>query len=311
MKIPFLLGLSGIVGAVIASQAGSADSILDKHTKQLQSANSLSVQYTLQALPGSGPIDYSLKLGKQGKFRLETPDETIVANGTTIWDYKKADNSYTQIDESESELKNFLKKEAVFPWVGFFVKAPFKDATGIKIGANRIMKGKAITEVSMTLPTVPSRTVTLFVDNALGVARGVNIKLGVDKETILMAKDLTLSDEAPADSDFSFSIPSGAKKLDPNAVTVSFDKVASIFQANCVGCHNSSNPRSGLDLSSYQGAMAGGRGGVDITPGDPDGSRITAYLKGNGKPSMPPRGPLSDSDLATIAGWIKAGAKGN
>jgi len=309
MKIPFLIGFSGIVGAVIAAQAGSADSILDKHTKQLQTAKSLDVQYTVQNLPG-GPVDFKLKLGKDGKYRLETPDETIVANGTTVWDFKKSDNSYTQVAQTESDLKKFLKKDEVYPWVAFFAKEPFKDTTGTKVGASRIMKGKAVLEVTYTLPGKPERTATLFIDKDLGVARGVSLKTGEDKQTILMAKELTLSNDAPTDSDFNFTVPDGAKKVDPAAVaTVTFEKVASIFQANCVGCHNSTNPRSGLDLSSYQGTMAGGRGGSEITAGDADGSRLMGFLKGAGKPIMPPRGPLSDSDIATIANWIKAGAK--
>ena len=310
MKIPFLIGLTGILGAVITTQTGSGDSLLEKHTKQLQTAKSIDVQYTVQNLPGGGPVEYKLKLGKEGKFKLETPDETLVANGTTVWDFKKADNSYTQTAQTEADLKTFLKKDAVLPWVAFFTKEPFKDVTGIKVGSARIIKGKAVTEVALVLPGKPERTATLFIDNTLGVARGISLKTGEDKQLIMMAKELTLSNDAPADADFNFSVPEGAKKVDPSAVaTVAWDKVAPIFQTNCAGCHNSNNPRSGLDLSSYAGAMAGGRGGSEITAGDPDGSRLTAFLKGAGKPLMPPRGSLSDADLATIASWIKAGAK--
>ena len=310
MKIPFVIGLSGILGAVVASQAGSADTLLEKHTSKLQDSHTVDVQYTVQNLPGGGPIEYKLKLGKQGKYRLETPDETIVANGTTVWEYKKADNSYTQAQQAESDLKAFLKKDEVFPWTAFFVKEPFKDVTGQKVGANRIMKGKAITEVSLTLPGKPDRTATLFIDATLGVARGASIKSGEDKQVIIMAKELTVSGTDGSDADFAFTAPDGAKKLDPSvAASVTWEKVAPIFQTNCGGCHNANNPRSGLDLTSYASAIAGGRGGSEITPGDPDNSRITAYLKGNGRPLMPPRGTLSDADLATIASWIKAGAK--
>ena len=310
MKIPFLFGLTGIVGAVIATQTGSADSLLEKHTKELQSAKSIDIQYTVQNLPGGGPVEYKLKLGKEGKFKLETPEGILEANGTTVWDFKKADNSYTQVAQTEADLKTFLKKDVVLPWVAFFVKEPFKDVTGLKVGSARIIKGKAVTEVSLTLPGKPERAATLFMDNTLGVARGLSLKIGEDKQVIMMAKELTLSKDAPADADFNFTVPDGAKKVDPSAVvTVAWDKVAPIFQTNCGGCHNSNNPRSGLDLTSYAATIAGGRGGSEITPGDPDGSRLTAFLKGAGKPIMPPRGSLSDADLATIASWIKAGAK--
>lgn len=311
MKIPFVIGLSGILGAVVATQAGSADTLLEKHTTKLQDSHTVDVQYTVQNLPGGGPIEYKLKLGKQGKYRLETPDETIVANGKTVWDYKKADNSYTQVDQSDSDLKSFLKKDEVFPWIAFYKKDAFKEITGQKVGANRIMKGKAITEVSMTLPGTPERTATLFIDQTLGVARGVSLKTGEDKQVIIMAKELAVSATDGTDADFAFAVPDGAKKVDPAAAAsaANWDSVAPIFSKNCSGCHNSNNPRSGLDLTSYASTIAGGRGGSEITPGDPDNSRLTAFLKGNGRPLMPPRGALSDADIATISTWIKAGAK--
>jgi len=310
MKIHFLIGFTGILGAVIAAQ--SADSLLEKHTKQLQDAKSLSVQYTFQNLPGGGPLDYTLKLGKDSKYRLETPDETIVADGTTVWDFKKADNTYSQAQQGTDDLKTFLKKDAVLPWAAFFVKEPFKDATGIKVGASRVMKGKSVTEVSINLPGKPDRSATLFIDTTLGVARGMSLKMSEDKQIILMAKEITVSTDAPQDSDFAFTVPSGAKKVDPSvASAASFDKVAAIFKSNCTGCHNSTNPRAGLDLSSYQGVMAGGQGGQEVSAGDPDGSRIMAFLKANGKPIMPPRGALADGDIQTIASWIKGGAKQN
>ncbi len=136
----------------------------------------------------------------------------------------------------------------------------------------------------------------------------MDIKGAAGKETIVIAKDLTLSADPAKDSDYAFTAPDGAKKVDPAAPGVTFAKASAIFQANCIGCHGGGNPKSGLDLSSYQGAMKGGRGGVDVVAGDPDSSNIMKFLKASGKPIMPPSGPISDADIATIAAWIKGGA---
>ena len=311
MKIPFLLGLTGIVAAVIGAQASSADSLLDNHTKALQKATTLDADYTVQALPG-GPVEYKLKLAKPSSFRFETPDEVLVGNGTTVWDYKKADNSYTETLQASGDVKKLLSKEAVLAWTAFFIKEPFKEATSVKVGSKRVIKGNPVTEVTVALPGKPDKTATFFIDDKLGIARGFSLTTAPDKQTIVMAKDLTITTGMAKDTDFTFSVPSGAKKLDPSAVAaVGFDKVAAIFQANCAGCHNSTRPRSGLDLTSYAATMTGGRGGKIVTPGDADNSPIMAYLKANGKPAMPPNGSLSDADIATIAAWIKAGAKEN
>ena len=159
MKIPFFIGLTGIVGAVISAQ-GSADSLLEKHTKQLQTATTLSASYTVQKLPG-GPAEYKLKLAKPSKFRFETPDEITVADGTTVWTYKKANNSYTQADQTPDDLKMLLKKDALIPWAGFFDKEPFKDASNLKVGNKHMIKGKPVQDVSIALAGKPDRTATL------------------------------------------------------------------------------------------------------------------------------------------------------
>ena len=309
MKIPFLIGLSGVIAAVIAAQATSADTLLEKHTKQLQTATTFTAQYTVQNLPG-GPVEYKLKLAKPNKFRLETPDEIVVGNGTTVWSYTKKTNSYTEIPQESSDLKKLLKRDAVLAWSAFFVKEPFKDFTSVKVGANRTVKGNAVTEVAATLPEKPQKDATYLIDQNLGVARGILIKVAPDKDTVVMAKELTLGSTAPKDADYEFVAPDGAKKLDAKVAAASgFEKVASIFQANCVGCHGSARPRAGLDLTSYAGAMAGGRSGKAIIPGDPNNSPIINYLTANNQPLMPPAGPLSSGDIATISAWIKDGAQ--
>jgi outer membrane lipoprotein-sorting protein len=308
MKIPFLIGLTGVAGALIAAQAGSADSLLEKHTKALQTATSFSADYTVQTLPG-GPSAFKLKLAKPSKFKLETPDEIIIGDGTTVTDYKKADNTYSQAAQTPADLKALLKRDALISWTAFFTKEPFKDVTGIKAGNKHMVKGKPVTDVSMVLPGNPERSATLFLDADLGIARGISIKIDADKTTIVMAKEIAIAADSAKDSDFEFMAPDGAKKVDPTA-TIGFDKVASIFQQNCGGCHGGARPKAGYDLTTYAGAMAGGRNGKDIVPGDVDNSPIMLYLKASsGKPQMPPAGPLNDTEMVNIANWIKAGAK--
>jgi outer membrane lipoprotein-sorting protein len=308
MKIPFLIGLTGVAGALIAAQG--ADSLLEKHTTALQTAKTFSADYTVQTLPG-GPVEYKLKLAKPSKFKLETPDEIIIGDGTTVTDYKKADNTYSQTEQTAADDKALLKRDAVLSWTAFFSKEPFKDVTGIKVGSKHMVKGKPVTDVSLTLPGKPERSATLFIDQDLGIARGVSIKLDADKNTIILAKEIAISSDPAKDSDFAFSAPDGAKKVDPNAASgFGWDKVASIFQQNCGGCHNATRPRSGLDVTSYAGMMAGGRGGKEVVAGDPDNSPLMSYLKAaNGKPQMPPSGLLNDTEMTSITNWIKAGAK--
>ena len=99
------------------------------------------------------------------------------------------------------------------------------------------------------------------------------------------------------------------EKMNPeaNADTmgnVTFERVAAVFNANCMPCHSSQNRKGGYDLSTYDTALK------ELVPGDPANSEILQYLKGEKQPQMPfKRAPLSAEDIATIETWIKTGAK--
>ena len=79
--------------------------------------------------------------------------------------------------------------------------------------------------------------------------------------------------------------------------------IAALMQAKCVQCHSDKVTLGDLDLSSYQTALKGGKGGVGIAPGDPDGSLVVAIQKAGGH-----AGQLTPEELELLAAWIKAGA---
>jgi formate dehydrogenase gamma subunit len=79
--------------------------------------------------------------------------------------------------------------------------------------------------------------------------------------------------------------------------------VAGLFQAQCGACHSEANALGGLNLSSYEGAIAGGDSGVVVEPGDPAGSTLVALQAEGGHP-----GQFSDDELGVIRQWIEDGA---
>jgi mono/diheme cytochrome c family protein len=95
----------------------------------------------------------------------------------------------------------------------------------------------------------------------------------------------------------------------PQFYTVS---VQPIFAANCYRCHGGMNHRGGLRLDSREGLLHGGKNGVVIVPGHPEQSLLVRLIRhegpGNDPMPMPPKGKLSDADIAIITRWIQAGA---
>jgi cytochrome b subunit of formate dehydrogenase len=84
------------------------------------------------------------------------------------------------------------------------------------------------------------------------------------------------------------------------------DGIADLMSQKCVGCHNSSIASGGLDLSSYQAAMAGGASGPAIVPGESHTSLLVSRQASGGHP-----GQFSPAELEQIVDWIELGAPEN
>lgn len=80
----------------------------------------------------------------------------------------------------------------------------------------------------------------------------------------------------------------------------------------CTGCHGASGGSNNLNLSTYQGLMAGGISGPAVIQGNGAGSLLVRKLLGTAGSQMPPGGtPLPSSKIDSISSWIDQGALNN
>ncbi len=85
-------------------------------------------------------------------------------------------------------------------------------------------------------------------------------------------------------------------------------KVRPVLAANCLECHGKA-AMGGLRLDSRQAALKGGKSGAAVVPGDPEKSillRAVSHL--DTKLKMPPKGKLSEGEIAALRTWIESGA---
>jgi len=99
---------------------------------------------------------------------------------------------------------------------------------------------------------------------------------------------------------------------------VSYEKdVQPILAKNCSECHAPGKPgleASGLDTTSYQSLMKGGRFGPLVKPGDAFTSALNMLVEGRANPAIRmPHGKekLSSGDTETLKVWVNEGAKNN
>ncbi|MDH3426750.1 MAG: hypothetical protein OEM22_08805, partial [Acidimicrobiia bacterium] len=79
--------------------------------------------------------------------------------------------------------------------------------------------------------------------------------------------------------------------------------VAAFFDPRCTACHGSAVQTSGLDLSSYDTALAGGGRGAGVVPGDAAASTIVQIMEAGDHPAL-----LSAEEVVLLKEWIDAGA---
>lgn len=92
-------------------------------------------------------------------------------------------------------------------------------------------------------------------------------------------------------------------EADPHAAAA-----MTILRAHCFGCHNVEKKRGQLDLTSRDAALRGGENGPVLKPGKGSDSPLVKLLAPGSDPHMPPKKQLPDKLIATLRGWVDAGA---
>ena len=100
-----------------------------------------------------------------------------------------------------------------------------------------------------------------------------------------------------------------AKAMEPETGTVFSRDVAPILVGNCIGCHKPSakERNGGLDLTTFQGLMAGGKSGEVVVAGDPEASPLVVMVATQEMPRGN-RGKLSEEAVGRIRQWVQGGA---
>src|SRR5260370_42144090 len=89
----------------------------------------------------------------------------------------------------------------------------------------------------------------------------------------------------------------------PAAEPSYFRDVRPVVQRQCQGCHQPNLKSSNLDLSSYEGLIAGGKRGPGL-------GFIVKYLSGEMKPQMPlGQPPLAAEQIDLVRNWVAAGGR--
>ncbi|MCC6586654.1 MAG: PSD1 domain-containing protein [Bryobacterales bacterium] len=86
-------------------------------------------------------------------------------------------------------------------------------------------------------------------------------------------------------------------------------KVRPVLAKNCFGCHAASK-MGGLDLTSREAMLKGGKRGPALVAGSPEGSLLIAAIRQTDPGlKMPPSGKLSDEEISVLTNWVRFGGE--
>jgi hypothetical protein len=88
-----------------------------------------------------------------------------------------------------------------------------------------------------------------------------------------------------------------------------FEKeVRPLLSAKCSECHGEKKQESSLRVDHIDFLKKGGDSGPAIAPGDQDKSLLIQAIRYTGDIQMPPKGKLSDTEIAILEKWVQLGA---
>lgn len=267
----------------------------------LASTPSLTVTYKF-GLVGELPRETKLTLSKPNLFKLTTEDGFLLSDGRTVYEYKKADNTYTQNPLNDDQLLEFSRRPEVYGWYAFLDKTPAKNIITAKSSAVRSVAGMDLVPVDLSLKRGRGPG-SLFIDPQTKMPKAFTIRIE-DKEYVGHVTDLEIGKEPIETGTFAFHAPAGAKLFVPIVAEPKYSSVKKIMEASCMPCHNAQNARGGYNLSTYEGVVAA------TTPGNGANSILVKVLRETGANRMPKNKPaLPSKQIKAIEEWIDKGAK--
>jgi len=211
------IAILGIAALALIVWAQSGSGLLSSFAKALSSAESLTVNYTIQRIGGTKD-EYTLSLAKPNLVRIEKANELIVADGTTITTYDKANKTYFKQPQTAEDFKALLSSDEFNLWASFF-DANLYAKTPSRSAGTKSRKGMVLNAVETNADGKGIKTVTLYLSQGDNLARQSEIVMVEGKEKIsyvLDTKSITLGTTADSSANaktFAFKAPEGSREL--------------------------------------------------------------------------------------------------
>lgn len=101
--------------------------------------------------------------------------------------------------------------------------------------------------------------------------------------------------------------PDATPRFSPEALEHFETRVRPLLIEKCLDCHGPKQQKASLRLDSRAAVLKGSDTQVVVVPGQPEKSLLLEAVKQTGDLKMPPKGKLSDEEIAALERWIQDG----
>ncbi len=184
------------------AQAQSSDDLLDRLRMRYETTDALRAQFT-QSI-GEVTMQGTLVL-RGDAYRIETPDQMLVTDGTTSWVYSKADGQVL--------VNDAVADETTFSPADFFTHYP--ERFDVEVSDSESVDGVRHDVLLLTPKSGDTflREVTLWVRSADTLPRRVQIVDGNGTRMVFDLRDVVMNPPLRSDV-FQFVPPPGAEVVD-------------------------------------------------------------------------------------------------
>lgn len=207
--LPFLL-LLGVLHHPLSVSAGEGDAIIQQVRKAFRELTTLTAQFEVRY--GVAGVDtMSREAGRffmsdSGRFRMETPRQTIACDGQTIWMYNPLENQVI-IRSVAGGVNDLITPKRLlydYPELYTVIQVDHDQISGHPCDV-LVMKPKSETD--------PTRQVKVWVDRQSHLTRKFFVEDLADNVTVFEFKNFQPGVDLPDDI-FQFSPPQGTEIID-------------------------------------------------------------------------------------------------
>jgi hypothetical protein len=102
-------------------------------------------------------------------------------------------------------------------------------------------------------------------------------------------------------------LPHGGRAAETGGEEFFEKQVRPLLAERCLKCHGDTKPKGGLRLTSRAAVLRGGDTGPAAVAGKPDMSLLLQAVRYADTPRMPPKGKLSEREIAVLEKWVALG----